>query len=441
MIYYGTGSATGINLNCVFIFCVVSTYLRLHGCGWSAYRKRSVASGGKGNNEMGSKTRTAIMALVVWYTAECSQNLMNKLLMQNPKHLLGSLQLASVNTFCSAVLDFLIIKLYFYPNRAAFLLTTMDTKARARSQPPLVTWARLMELLPVAFAMIVSKSLTMAAFKYIPLSLSNTIKMTQAAFTVVLGYLWLGKLPSKAILLTLLPLLCGAALTVGTDLSFNFIGLIAIFGATCCATFQNLYFKNRVDLSSYPMYKTYRSNSGSMGTKRKKGKDSSAANQSALVGRMVLVHMIIATSAFVMSVFPAVIQAGFAHDSSDSTASSAESSSSQMSTYVQILIGSVMTWLGSVGAYIFLASVSTALTHNIAKLVQRMLLIIISVVIFHNPISLLSATGMALALFGVFCYSLVAQREKKRMKKMQKEERRRKRDTARLKKNAAAELV
>ena len=30
----------------------------------------------------------------------------------------------------------------------------------------------------------------MAAFKYIPLSLSNTIKMTQAAFTVVLGYLW-----------------------------------------------------------------------------------------------------------------------------------------------------------------------------------------------------------------------------------------------------------
>ena len=161
---------------------------------------------------MGRSTRTALVALCVWYAAECAQNLMNKLLMQNPKHLLGSLELAEVNTLCSAVLDFAAIKLYFYPRRAAFLLTTLDVRVRRRAQPPLVTWARARELLPVALAMFVSKSLTMAAFKYIPLSLSNTIKMTQAAFTVVLGYLWLGKLPSVWTLLTLVPLLCGAAL-------------------------------------------------------------------------------------------------------------------------------------------------------------------------------------------------------------------------------------
>ena len=114
---------------------------------------------------MGRSTRTALLALCVWYTAECAQNLMNKLLMQNPKHLLGSLELASVNTFCSAVLDFVVIKLYFYPNRAAFLLTTLNHERRARARPPLVTWARVVELLPVALAMFVSKSLTMAAFK------------------------------------------------------------------------------------------------------------------------------------------------------------------------------------------------------------------------------------------------------------------------------------
>ena len=114
---------------------------------------------------------------------------------------------------------------------------------------------------------------------------------------------------------------------------------------------------------------------------------------------------------------------------------------SLMSTYIQILIGSVMTWLGSVGAYIFLASVSTALTHNIAKLVQRMLLIVLSVVLFHNPISALSAAGMVMSLFGVFCYSVVAQREKRRKKKRQRDERRRKADTARLRENAANQLV
>ena len=71
-------------------------------------------------------------------------------------------------------------------------------------------------------------------------------------------------------LLTAVPLLCGAALTVGTDLSFNLIGLLAIFGATCCATFQNLYFKNRVNLSSYPMYEDGDSNSKKMKDKAKK---------------------------------------------------------------------------------------------------------------------------------------------------------------------------
>ena len=112
-----------------------------------------------------------------------------------------------------------------------------------------------------------------------------------------------------------------------------------------------------------------------------------------------------------------------------------------MTTYAQILIGSVMTWLVSVGAYIFLASVSTALTHNIAKLVQRMLLIVLSVVLFHNPISMMSAAGMAMSLFGVFCYSIVAQREKRRKKKRQREEQRRKASTARLRENAANLLV
>jgi drug/metabolite transporter (DMT)-like permease len=252
---------------------------------------------------MGRSTRTALVALCVWYAAECAQNLMNKLLMQNPKHLLGSLELAEVNTLCSAVLDFAAIKLYFYPRRAAFLLTTLDVRVRRRAQPPLVTWARARELLPVALAMFVSKSLTMAAFKYIPLSLSNTIKMTQAAFTVVLGYLWLGKLPSVWTLLTLVPLLCGAALTVGTDLSFNTIGLLAIFGATCCATFQNLYFKNRVDLTSYPMY-----GDNSVRDKRDASKNTSTGKQSALVGRMVLVHMIIASAAFVLGFLPATMQ-------------------------------------------------------------------------------------------------------------------------------------
>ena len=53
----------------------------------------------------------------------------------------------------------------------------------------------------------------------------------------------------------------------------------------------------------------------------------------------------------------------------------------------------------------------------------------------------MSAAGMAMSLFGVFCYSIVAQREKRRKKKRQREEQRRKASTARLRENAANLLV
>ena len=168
---------------------------------------------------------TPFIALFCWYGAECAQNIMNKSLMQNPKHFLGSLALASVNTLVAAILDLLAIKFYFFPS---FSIFTGSNR--------LVNRTRVTELFAVSIAMFLGKNLTMAAFQYIPLSLSNTIKMTQPVFTVGLGYAWLGKLPSGRVLLTLPVILIGAALVVSTDLSFNFIGFFAIFLATCMAT-------------------------------------------------------------------------------------------------------------------------------------------------------------------------------------------------------------
>jgi drug/metabolite transporter (DMT)-like permease len=135
---------------------------------------------------------------------------------------------------------------------------------------------------------------------------------------------------------------------------------------------ENLYFKNSVDLDKYP-------GSGRM------------------VARMVLIHMIIAGTAFVLSFPPALVEEMRRHHDS-----------AMDIPFLQILIGSVMNWLGSVAAYVFLASVDTALTYNIAKIAQRMMLIVLSVVIFHNPITLTNGAGIVVALFGVFLYTVAA---------------------------------
>ena len=335
--------------------------------------------------------------------------------------MLGSLGLASVNTLVSAICDYLVIRFIFFPSKNLFSWTTGVSMKRAGdlaladiSREVLVTRSRVMELLPVGVAMMLGKSLTMAAFEYIPLSLSNTIKMTQAAFTVMLGYIWLGKLPSQRVLLSLIPLLFGATLTAGSDLSFNFFGFVAIFFATCCSTFQNLYFKNRVQVAKYPLA------GGSMQDNILP--ESRKPSKHQVIGRMVLIHMIIAFSAFALSLPPAFyLEVVRSPTASRGAAQGAGVQKKVDGSFVlasmQIFAGSLMTWIGSVSAYIFLASVNTALTHNIAKLVQRMLRIVISVIIFHNPISLTNAVGMMMALGGVALYSVASAIDRRRAPK------------------------
>lgn len=177
---------------------------------------------------IGTRT-TAAAALIVWFTAEILQNVMNKILMSNPKHFLGSLALASINTLAAAILDFVAIKFYFFRGKSVFT-----------GPSRLVNRTRASELFVVSISMFLGKNLTMAAYEYIPLSLSNVIKMTQPVFVVTLGYLWLDRLPTGRVLLTLPVILLGALLVVGTDVSFNFIGFFAIFLANCLGAMREL---------------------------------------------------------------------------------------------------------------------------------------------------------------------------------------------------------
>ena len=121
---------------------------------------------------------------------------------------------------------------------------------------------------------------------------------------------------------------------------------------------------------------------------------------------MVLVHMIIAATAFVLSFPPALIEETRRHQFSE------QHQQVQIPCF-QILVGSVMNWFGSVAAYVFLATVDTALTHNIAKIGQRLMLIIISIIIFHRSVTFWNAFGIVIALFGVFLYSLASKHKHK----------------------------
>ena len=46
------------------------------------------------------------------------------------------------------------------------------------------------------------------------------------------------------------------------------------------------------------------------------------------------------------------------------------------------------------------------MTHAVANTIKRVAVIVVSVLYFHNPLTLTGAAGSAVALAGVFLYSL-----------------------------------
>ena len=62
-------------------------------------------------------------------------------------------------------------------------------------------------------------------------------------------------------------------------------------------------------------------------------------------------------------------------------------------------------------SYMILSQVSPV-THSIGNCIKRVVVIVASVIILQNPVSLQNAIGTAMALFGVFLYSQVKRRYK-----------------------------
>ena len=71
-----------------------------------------------------------------------------------------------------------------------------------------------------------------------------------------------------------------------------------------------------------------------------------------------------------------------------------------------IFLSSSMQWLSSLSAYVVLAMIEP-LSHNIAKITQRLCVIISSVIVFGNPIAASNALGILIAFCGVALYSAV----------------------------------
>ncbi|XP_037078133.1 solute carrier family 35 member E2A-like isoform X1 [Pollicipes pollicipes] len=208
----------------------------------------------------------------------------------------------------------------------------------------------------------------LAALKFVAVSFAETVKSSAPIFTVVISWLVLGERTPLLVNLSLIPVMAGLALCSSHELSFNLIGFVAAMGTNLCECLQSVFVKKILNNKDY--------------------KYSAAELQ------------------FYPGVAGALIQTPILHLLARPDAISGVTTE----TAVTLAAAGFFYYCQTATAYMLMEYISPV-TYSVANTCKRALLIWLSVLLFHNAVTLLSGLGTAVVIFGVFLYNAATRRK------------------------------
>mmetsp|Transcript_22668 Transcript_22668/g.27380 ORF Transcript_22668/g.27380 Transcript_22668/m.27380 type:complete len:441 (+) Transcript_22668:399-1721(+) len=239
---------------------------------------------------------------------------------------------------------------------------------------PQVDRKTLITILPLALVHTLGNLLTNISLGKVAVSFTHTIKSCEPFFSVVMQAVFLGDIPSLALVATLIPVVGGIALASFTETSFNWVGLMAALGSNVTFTSRNVFSKKlmkNVDLDNINLFSII-----------------------TIMSMFACAPVTLALEGLQLT--PAVVTGPvFA-----AIASKALLAGISFHSYQQI-------------SYMVLQNVSPV-THSVGKCVKSVVVIVASILFFGNYVGPLNMAGTALALIGVCMYSYVKIQQKKR---------------------------
>ncbi|XP_072965233.1 UDP-galactose transporter 1 [Typha angustifolia] len=294
-------------------------------------------------------TFRAILAILQWWGFNVTVIIMNKWIFQKLDFKFP-LTVSCVHFICSAVGAYVAIKLLKIKP-----LIEVDPEDR---------WRRIF---PMSFVFCINIVLGNVSLRYIPVSFMQTIKSFTPATTVILQWLIWRKYFDWRIWTSLVPIVGGILLTSITELSFNVFGFCAaLFG--CLATSTKTILAESL-LHSYKF--------DSINT---------------VYYMAPFATMILAVPAILLE-GTGVINWFYTHDSI-------------FSTMVIIFSSGVLAFCLNFSIFYVIHS-TTAVTFNVAGNLKVAVAVLVSWLIFRNPISAMNAVGCAVTLLGCTFYGYV----------------------------------
>ncbi|XP_037540265.1 solute carrier family 35 member E2A [Nematolebias whitei] len=303
--------------------------------------------------------------LGLWYFFSFCTLFLNKYilsLLEGEPSMLGAVQMLST-TFIGCLKMFIPCCLYQHKSRSEY--------------PPNF----IMIMLFVGLMRFTTVVLGLVSLKNVAVSFAETVKSSAPIFTVIMSRLILGEYTGLWVNLSLFPVMVGLALCTATEISFNMLGFSAALSTNIMDCLQNVFSKKLLSGDTYrfspPELQFY---------------TSAAA-----------VIMLIPAWVFLLDI-PAIGKSG-------------QSFMLSQDIILLLLFDGCLFHLQSVTAYALMGRISPV-TFSVASTVKHALSIWLSVIVFSNQMTILSATGTVVVFIGVFLYNKARQIQRKTLQAM-----------------------
>lgn len=293
----------------------------------------------------------ALMFLSTWYFFSFSTLFLNKYILTYLKGdptVLGTVQML-MTTMCGLIQLYVPCKLYNHVER--------EGKPRRF----------ILNMLMVGSMRFGTVILGLIALKWISVSFTETIKSSAPIFTVLMARVILGEPISMWVNLSLLPVMGGLALCTANELSFNVTGFLAALATNVVDCLQNVYSKMLISGDKY--------------------------------------RYTPAELQFYTSMASIVLQIPVSYLFIDIPKVQANTDAK---LFVAFLFNGVFFHFQSITAYALMSYISPV-THSVANTAKRATLIWLSVIIFGNSVTFLSAVGTVTVILGVLLYNKARQ--------------------------------
>uniref|UniRef100_A0A452EAM0 Solute carrier family 35 member E2B n=1 Tax=Capra hircus TaxID=9925 RepID=A0A452EAM0_CAPHI len=230
----------------------------------------------------------------------------------------------------------------------------------------------IMTMLFVGLMRFATVVLGLVSLKNVAVSFAETVKSSAPIFTVILSRTVLGEHTGLLVNLSLIPVMGGLALCTATEMSFNFLGFSAALSTNIMDCLQNVFSKKLLSGDKYRF---------------------SSPRVHAAGVPLVLVQDL-----------PVIGRSG-------------RSFRYSQDVVLLLLADGVLFHLQSVTAYALMGRISPV-TFSVASTVKHALSIWLSVIVFGNKVTSLSAVGTVLVTAGVLLYNKAKQQQREAMQSL-----------------------